>query len=172
VFESGKVVAFHGRAFLPADQDDKWLCAGGSNKKVLFLTGEPRPGCSIVIVENYVDAILAWQCESTHCYIALGGLSWQPEWADRIAEARPRGVLVWLDNDGVGCPNEETYHLWRAEWLEKARTRGADMARLKCPEPRGPKIANDLLAAGVRASIYRWPNGTPMRADMGSELMK
>jgi hypothetical protein len=125
-----------------------------------------------VIVENYVDAILAWQVEPACCYIPLGGLSWQPEWTQQIAQARPRGTLIWLDNDGVGCPNEETYRLWRAEWLEKARARGADMARVKPPEPRGPQIANELLGAGVRASVYRWPAGTPMRADIGSELMK
>lgn len=39
------------------------------------------------------------------------------------------------------------------------------------PEPHGPQIANDLLQAGVRASVYRWPAGTPAKADLGWALM-
>jgi hypothetical protein len=35
-----------------------------------------------------------------------------------------------------------------------------------------PKIANDLLAAGVRASVYVWPKGTPPKADLGYLLME
>jgi hypothetical protein len=40
------------------------------------------------------------------------------------------------------------------------------------PEPKGPAIANELLAAGVRASVYRWPHGTPAKMDLGAALMQ
>lgn len=179
VFSGGKVVAFHGRAFRPEDQDTKWLCAGGSDKCVLFLAGVLRPHCTIVIVENFVDAILAWQCEPiTTCYVALGGLSWQPEWTARIAQARPAGALIWLDHDLAG--NGSRYHhremleAWRVEMIARRAADPKLAARPfpPDPEPRAPKIANDLLAVGIRTHIYEWPRGSAWKADIGSELMK
>lgn len=174
----GTIVAFHGRAFRPEDQDTKWLCAGGSDKRVLFVAGVLRPHCTVVIVENYVDAILAWQVEPAGCYIPLGGLSWQPEWTARIAEARPRGALIWLDHDLAGngsCwHHQEMLEAWRVE-MEQRRAADPKLAARPFPpdpEPRAPKIANELLAAGIRTHIYEWPKGSAWKADIGSELMK
>lgn len=178
VFDGAKVVAFHGRAFRPEDQDTKWLCAGGSDKRVLFVAGVLQPGCTVVIAENFVDAILAWQCEPAACYIALGGLSWQPEWTARIAEYRPRGALVWLDHDLAGngsrWHHREMLAAWRVEMEQRraANPRLAAMPFPPDPEPRAPRIANELLAAGIRTHIYEWPKGTPWKQDIGSELIK
>ena len=80
---------------------------------------------------------------------------------DRRRVARPGRVVVWLDHDLAG--NGSRYHyaeliaLWRAK----------NPAAQHVPEPRGPRIANDLLAAGVRASVYAWPKHTPLKADIG-----
>jgi hypothetical protein len=177
--DGGTIAAFHGRAFLPADQDDKWLCAGGSDKGVLFVAGAVRPGCLVVIVENYVDAILAWQCDSAACYVAIGGASiWRPEWTSRIAQARPKGALIWLDHDLAG--NGSRYHqremliAWRKS-MEARRAANPRLAALPFPPdptPRAPKIANELLAAGVRTTIYEWPKGTSWKQDIGAELMR
>ena len=93
--------------------------------------------------------------------VAGGGASWQPEWTTQLAQRRPGRVVVWLDHDLAG--NGSRYHyaeliaLWRAK----------NPAAQHVPEPRGPRIANDLLAAGVRASVYEWPRGTPLKADIG-----
>ena len=47
VFDGGfRVVAFHGRAYLPDDTDAKWLTAGGSSKQVLFNIDLVRPGAT------------------------------------------------------------------------------------------------------------------------------
>ena len=165
VFDHGRVVAFHGRAYLPDDTEAKWLSAGGSNKHVLFNVELVRPGATVVICENFVDCILAMQAEPTLVAVAGGGASWQPEWTTQLAQRRPGRVVVWLDHDLAG--NGSRYH--QAELI--ALWRAKNPAAQHTPEPRGPKIANDLLAAGVRASVYEWPRGTPLKADIGYLLM-
>lgn len=166
VWASGRIVAFHGRAYRPDDTDAKWLTSGGSDKRVLFGADLLRPGATVITCENFVDAILAMQVEPQIVAVAGGGASWQERWTQQLAASRPRHVLVWLDNDLVGCPNTET----RRELLRRWRIEHPDA--LRAPEPKGPQIANELLAAGVKASVYQWPAGTPPKADIGWALMK
>lgn len=175
---SGRCVAFHGRAYLPDDDGPKWLSASGSDKRTLFVVGVLEPGCTVVVCENYADAILAYQVEPSACYIPIGGLSWQVAWTDQIAAARPAQVLVWLDHDLSG--NGSRYHvvellaLWRAD-IEARRAANPALAARPFPNPpipRGPKIANDFLAIGVKARRYEWPRGTPLKADIGWALMQ
>lgn len=157
---AGQIVGFYGRAFEPNDTGPKWLGASGTDKSHLFLAGPLASGCTLVIVENYVDAILARQAAPEVAYAACGGATWRDAWTAQIAAQRPARVLVWLDNDLAGCPNPATYAALRTTWL-------AAHPGKTPPEPRGPKIANDLLAAGVRASVYAWPKHTPLKADIG-----
>jgi hypothetical protein len=166
VFVDGRVTAFHGRAYLPGDNDEKWLTAGGSSKQVLFGVDLLRPGATVIICENYVDAILAMQAAPEVVAIAGGGASWQSEWTAQIAASKPARVLVWLDHDLIGCPNRETYRALLTDW------RISHPDALRSPKPRGPQIANDLLTAGVRASLYDWPRGSPAKADVGWALMQ
>ena len=166
VFASGKVVAFHGRAYLPSDTDKKWLTAGGSSKQVLFGAELLRPGATILIVENFVDAILAMQAATDVVAVAGGGASWQPEWTAQIATSRPARALIWLDHDLAGNGSRWHHHELLTAW------RAAHPDAKHTPEPRGPKIANDLLVAGVRASLYEWPKGSPAKADIGWALMR
>jgi hypothetical protein len=165
VFEAGRVVAFHGRAYLPEDHDAKWLTAGGSSKQVLFNLDLVQVGSTVVIAENFVDAILAMQVEPSIVAVAGGGASWQPHWTEQLAERRPARVVVWLDHDLAG--NGSRYHY--AELVRVWREKNPQAQH--APEPRGPQIANDLLAAGLRASVYEWPSGTPLKADIGWALM-
>lgn len=166
VYQAGRVVAFHGRAYLPGDNDAKWLSAGGSSKQVLFGADLLRVGAMVIIVENFVDAILAMQAAPGVVAVAGGGASWQSEWTVQIAASKPARVLVWLDHDLAG--NGSRYH--HGELL--AAWKAAHPAARHEPQPRGPQIANDLLAAGVRASLYEWPRGTPPKADVGWALMQ
>ena len=170
---NGQIVGFYGRAFDPNDQGPKWLGASGSDKSHLFLTGALEAGCTLAIVENYVDAILAAQAKPDVVWAAVGGATWRDEWTAQIAQACPGQVIVWLDHDLAG--NGSRYHhaalvaLWRAG-IEARRAANPELAQRpwpSVPEPRGPKIANDLLAAGVRASVYAWPKHTPLKADIG-----
>lgn len=164
VFDGGKVVAFHGRAYLPDDDDAKWLTAGGSSKQVLFNADKLRAGATVVICENFIDTLLVMQAASEVVAVAGGGASWQPEWTAQIAASRPAQVLCWLDNDLVGCPNQETYQHLLSEW------KAAHPEATYTPEPNGPKIANALLEAGVQARVYQWRTGTPPKADVGWAL--
>lgn len=164
VFASGTVVAFHGRAYLADDTDAKWLTAGGSSKQVLFGADLLRPGATVVICENFVDAILAMQVEPSLVVVAGGGASWQQTWTVQIASSRPKQVLVWLDHDLAG--NGSRYHY--RELLDEWQRRNPNARH--APEPRGPQIANDLIAAGARAYLYEWPRGTPAKADIGWAL--
>lgn len=166
VFSRGRIVAFHGRAYRDDDADAKWLSAGGSSKQVLFnadaLIGNP----TVVICENFVDAILVMQSEPSLVAVAGGGANWRQEWTDQIAQARPKHVLVLLDNDLAGFPNLETYAHLRAQWER-------EHPDVKPPEPRGPKIASSLLAAGVRSVRGpNWPAGTPPKYDIGQDLAR
>jgi phage/plasmid primase-like uncharacterized protein len=165
-FSQGKLVALEGRAFHPDDTGAKWICATGSNKRVLFNADLLKPGCTVIICENKTDALLVMQAAPDVVAVAGGGASWQDAWTAQIAQSKPKQVLVWLDNDGPGCPNAETYRAFVADWKQKHPQ--AD----RIPEPNGPKIANALLEAGVKASVYQWPNGTPAKADIGMALMR
>lgn len=175
---AGRCVALHGRAYQPDDTDAKWLTAGGSSKQHLFVAGQLRPGCIAVIVENYVDAILASERAPEAVYVALGGAAWQEAWTQQLVLAQPRQVLVWLDHDLAG--NGSRYHATDllASWRRSVEARRATDPALAArpfpnpPEPRGPKIANDLLAAGVRSQLYVWPKGSPLKADLGYALMQ
>lgn len=163
VFDGDRVVAFHGRAFLPGDDDAKWLTSGGSRKDVLYNAQLLRPGAFVIIAENMIDCLLAMQCDPTCVAISSGGVNWRDEWTAQIAASRPEQVLVWLDNDLVGNPNQRTYRALAAQWRRERQ--------IEPPEPRGPKIANDLLAAGLNARCYQWPASTPAKYDLGSALM-
>jgi hypothetical protein len=79
--------------------------------------------------------------------------------------SQPAAVIVWLDNDLAGWPNEPTYARLRAAWL---RERGVEP-----PAPRGPQIGQALLDAGVRrVRGPHWPLSTPAKADLGWALMR
>lgn len=165
VFAHGELVALHGRAFLPGDEDAKWLTSGGSRKDVLYGADDLRPGCTVVVCENLVDSLLARQRRPDVVVVASGGVSWSEAFTQQLVAARPKHVLVWLDNDLAGAPNEPTYHALRAAWLR-------ERPGTTPPEPKGPQIANDLLAAGIKASVYQWPAGTPPKMDLGAVLMQ
>jgi hypothetical protein len=166
VFAGDRLVALHGRAFLPGDDDAKWLSAGGSRKDVLYGAHLLRPGATVVICENFVDSLLAQQAEPSVVAVAGGGVSWQDTWTAQIAASRPRHVLVWLDHDLVGNGSRYHHDELVEEWFRR------NPRATSAPEAKGPQIANALLKAGVRASVYQWPSGTPLRADLGWVLMK
>lgn len=175
VYDGGQVVALHGRAYRPGDTDAKWLTSGGSRKDALFNAGALRPGATVIVCENMVDCLLAQEAEPGVVAVAGGGVGWRDAWTAQIAASRPRHVLVWLDNDLVGCPNPETRHTLLAQWRREMAARvaaGTIPTAPAPPEPHGPQIANALLAAGVRASVYHWPAGTPPKADLGWALMQ
>lgn len=175
--EGGRMVGIRGRALAGG-----WLTGSGS-ASILYGLEDLRPGCDLVICENMIDRLLAEQ-ESGCCALApTNGVAvlrhLKPEWLAAIVRARPRQVLVWLDHDLAG--NGSRYHQremverWRAGIAER---RAADPARYigipwpEPPTPAGPLVANQLLAAGLRARLYDWPRGTPFGHDLGDVVVE
>lgn len=175
VFDSGQVVAFHGRAFLSGDDDAKWLTSGGSRKDVLYNAHLLTPGATVIICENLVDCLLAMQARDVIA-VAGGGVAWRDDWTQQIAASHPQLVLVALDNDLAGWPNEPTRCALLRAWGYEMQARlaaGTIRAMPTPPKPNGPRIASALLAAGVRhVTGPNWPTGTPPKYDLGSDLIR
>ncbi len=168
----GQIVGLRGRATHPADDGPKWLTASTS-ASVLMGLGDVTPGSVVVWCENLVDRLLAAASDARAVYVASGGVSWRDEWLDELAARQPRHILIFFDNDLAGCPSDRAYTEGRAAWLATMQERMAT-GRIRslppAPEPRGPKLANDLLKRGVPASVHRWPNDRPLHWDLGSEV--
>lgn len=176
---AGQVRAIRGRSLLsPPCCGDSWMSMAGS--EVLLwepaTNGAPLPGPAvleqIIICENPVDAMLAWQ-EGVYAVAGTGGAgTWRDEWTARLVELAPKSVVVWYDNDLAGCPNQETYWGQVSRWWDKMRQRQAEGAIKnlppKAPEPNGPKVANRLLKAGIKARCFHWPSGTAPGYDLGA----
>lgn len=183
VIEGGQIVGFRGRREKPcrcADecicpcQCDKWISAGGTTAR-LWGVDLLRPGASVIIAENPVDAMLAMQQDSSIVAVAgtAGASTWRDEWSQAIASSRPAVVLVWYDNDLAGSPNQETYRAELGVWLRTMQQR-MEAGKIReippAPRPSGPKVVQSLISAGVRASAYEWPAGTAAKADLGGLL--
>lgn len=140
VFSGESLVALRGRAFLPSDTDDKWLCAAGS-RTVLYGADSLAAGRVVIVTEAPYSAILASQQRPDLAAVAgtAGASCWREQWTRQIAESDPAWCLVWFDNDEAGRVN-------------------------------GAKVASQLEAAGLRATLYRWPTGTPEHRDLADEL--
>ena len=172
--EGGRIAGIAGRAFLPADTGPKWL-TGSCSTLILHGLDTIEPGDMVIWVENRVDRLLVLEERPDARCIASGGLTWRPEWLDAIAARKPRAALVWFDNDVSGCPSSAEYIRGKAAWLAKMRSQVKAGKIAQIPpfqEPRGPVIANELLKRGVKASVYRWANGTPEHQDIGSVIVQ
>lgn len=163
VYLDGQIVGFRGRAI--ACDCPKWLTAGGS-QTVLWGLEVVKPGSTVIVCENIVDAALSMQVEPSIVAVAstAGAGTWRPEWTTRLAQLRPELVLIWLDHDLAGNDSRWHHAEMVAEWHAK------NPKAKHPPAANGPRIANELLAAGIRTSLYEWPKGTPFRADIGWAL--
>lgn len=164
IFVSGQIVALRGRAI---DCDcPKWLSAAGS-QVALYNQDLLQPGADVIVCENHVDALLAMQDSGVIAVAGTGGAAtWKQEWTEAIVASSPRRVIVWYDNDLAGQPNAETLRAELFAW------RQAHPDGWRAPQPNGPKVANALRDAGINATLYHWPAGTPAKADVGWALMQ
>jgi hypothetical protein len=175
--QDNRIVGFRGRAYLPHDDGPKWLTAS-SSELVLMGLDQVQPGSTVVWCENLVDRLLAAEREPKAVYLASGGLTWHDAWLDDLARRRPAHVLIWFDHDLSGNSSPVHHDTWIAAWRDEMQRRRDTNPRLAerpfpaPPQPRGPKLANELLARGVRASVYRWPAFTPRGADLGWALLQ
>lgn len=156
LFEKGAIVGLRGRNV--NTHGPKWISATGT-RHVLWGLEYVQPGSVVWICENYVDAAWLAQDHPDMCAVALGGATtWRFEWALRLADKKPRLVIVALDNDLAGQAQGKMYDNLRAQW----RAAHPDLV-----EPvwlNGPRIANDLLAVGLTVRLFRWPEHAPAKA--------
>lgn len=171
------IVGLTGRAIDPDDDGPKWLTSSFSDLSHLFGLEQVQPASEVIICENRIDACLACQLEPDVATVAVGGAVWHSHWTEQLAARKPRRVLVWLDHDLAGNGSRWHERELLAEWRAKVDARRAANPELAKrpyptpPTPRGPSIANDLIAAGIRAEVYTWPRNSPLHRDLGAELM-
>jgi hypothetical protein len=189
MLQNGKPVAFRGRSIATCEHK-KWLStAMGGRPPILFNGGVLLPAGSrarvsdydltdsagaycqgrvLLVVENPVDCILLESVGA--CAVAtLGVTMWTRErpWTQLLKVARPRQVVVLYDHDlpGNGPANPREYTRMIEDW--KANHNDAEP-----PLSNGLRLANELNEAGVPASVFHWPESTPLKADVGWAIEK
>lgn len=175
LWRGDNIIGIVARAYLPQDDGPKWLAASFSDISSLYNIESVTPGSTVIVCENRVDALLAQERDSRAIPVAIGGARWQEEWTQALIARQPRKVIVWLDNDLAGCPNARAYDTGINEWRRKMEQRlnaGQIRAIPPEPQPRGPKIANELARAGLNATVYHWRASAAYRADLGALVME
>ncbi len=151
LFAGGRCVGFRGRSTGCACP--KWLSPGGS--RMVLYNAHDVTGKLLWVVENPVDALLLEAYDARCAAVAtLGVTIWTDEYTELVRPARK--VVVAYDAD---APGNGGGRAGREAWL-------ATHDRLI--EPNGVKLVNRLLAAGIRAVLFPWPEGTPVHTDIGA----
>jgi len=140
VYENGRLVGLKGRAVLPQDTDAKWLQSAGS-KPALFGAEMLTRGCSLIVTEAPFSAML-----------------WMQRRPDIPAVASSQGASTWLPG--------WTERIAAVKPKQVLVVYDHDDAGLA----NGVKVTNDLLTAGLHVTLYRWPAGTPMKADLADAV--
>lgn len=162
--DDGRLACLRGR--LP----DKggWMSPAGWRLAELPLYNLRRawPGCTLVIVENAVDALLLSRHYESRgaAAVAVATLSvtyWADAWDAALLAVKPARVLVVYDNDlaGNGITDEALRTAEQEAWRQK---RGHEP-----PPARGPLVAQRIRRLGIHAHVYEYPPGTPVGADPG-----
>lgn len=159
--------------------DLKWITVAGT-RAWLWNSDNLREaqGRYIIAAENPIDGILCSQAYPD-CYPLAGTAgagTWRPEWTQMIHAARPKGVLIWYDNDLIGNPTEQTLETMIAEWIAKQASGGHIPSESQIAHERtkamAPKIAESLRALGTPARAYEWAEGTRPKMDAGAYLIE
>lgn len=142
----------------------KWLAPGGTQLDLYSLYNDQAltPGCVVWIVENPIDALLLTERTDFVGVATYSTTYWRDPWTEALRAVSPELVVIAFDNDIPGNGGGVNRPQLVREWLRTHRT---------VPEPRGPKLANTLIKAGLPAVLYDWPAGTPNKFDIGSLLV-
>lgn len=144
----------------------KWLSPVGS-ELTLYNAHKLQPGLDVVVIcENPVDALLVRQEWEGVAVATLGVSVWKDYYTGLLLQAAPQQVVVWYDND---VPGQATNPRIIADWKAERRARGLPDDETKFLA--GIALANKLLAAGLNATFYRWPDNARDGADLG-EMFK
>jgi hypothetical protein len=157
---AGQIIALRGRAIRP-DQKPKWATMTGSETTLFNLPSAGR-GRIAWVIENMVDALMVMQQHRDYDAFAptTGVSTWRSEWTQALAAAKYELVVVAYDNDLPGQPSPSIRQRLLDAWQ-------AEHPGMKPPDANGPKVANELLRAGVNVVLYEWPGFAPAKADIG-----
>ena len=123
-----------------------------------------QAGAVLWIVENPIDALKMTE-NGMYAVATLGVTVWRPDWTRVIKDAQPALVIVCYDHDLAGNGANSA-----AEYAEMVRLWREKNAGGNVPIPNGVRLANELNGAGVLTRLYKWPKGTPLKADIGDLL--
>jgi hypothetical protein len=156
--EQGRIIGMRGRA--QNGSGPKWVNAPGTGA---YLYPLPELGEKKVlwIVENMIDALLIMQmCPEYDAAAPTTGVStWRDDWTQAIAAMNYEMVIIAYDNDLPGQATGKMRVQLEREW----KLNHPDQ---QPPQPNGPKVANELLRAGVNAMLFEWIDA-PAKADIG-----
>lgn len=88
-----------------------------------------------------------------------------------VTEAPLSAILAMQESDVAAVAGTAGASCWKPEWtaaIAAAKPAWA-LAWFDCDDTgqrNGIKVVNQLLAAGIRARLYRWPEGTPDKHDL------
>jgi hypothetical protein len=172
IVRGDEMLGIRGRAHHRLDDGAKWISATGTQTWLCGLENV-RAGDEVIWCESLADRLLGLQQAPKYQFVASGGLTWQAEWLQQLAAARPRYVLVWFDHDLSGNGSPYYADEWRAQWTADVlgRRKNANMPMPSPPTPRGPRLVRELQALGITASLYDWPATAAHKSDMGDVLM-
>lgn len=170
--------AFRGRA-MSCNCDPKWLTLIGSQAWLwgFYHVLRRAEGKRLIIGENPVDCMLAMQAMPDVLAVAstAGAGTFPDAWIDLIVAAKPKSVLVWLDNDLIGNPTPQTREYLVNRWINKMRVKGVEptpqMIEHQRTKAMAPKLVTALQAKGIPARAKVWNEGTKPRQDMGQYLI-
>lgn len=161
IYQEGKLVDLRGRSYETADDFPKWMGAKGSHAA---LDGwddlEQARGKVVVLVEAPLSRRLVMQEEPNWIAVAgtCGAGTWRDLWTEALVRARPKGVLIWLDNDLAGVPNREASLFGLTRHLQRSPEKPV-------PVPNGTKRLEEFRQAGLSCQVYRWASGSKYGAD-------
>jgi predicted RNA-binding Zn-ribbon protein involved in translation (DUF1610 family) len=142
----------------------KWLATAGWDyeRAPLYNQDALRSGAVVWIVENPIDALIVGE-QTPYIGVATYSVSyWRDAWTAALREARPELIVVAYDQDLPGNGGAQRRREFERVWL-------ADPKHKAVPRPNGIRLVNDLLRAGLPATLFDWGRAEN-KMDIGSLL--
>ncbi len=180
IIQNGELVMIRGRAI---DCDcPKWLPAAGASPSEidLILVDQVQEGDIVLVVENYVDALLVNETTDYKAVCTLSTSYWYPHWQQQLIERNPALVIPAFDGDVAGnggtpsqvreaarkrvakklkCAIEDVTVTkldmnargWNVKWVNHV-AKGTE----RIPMPAGVKLNNELTKDNVPSALLKW----------------
>lgn len=141
------------------------LIARQRGLRPLFVSLSENPIDALLIEQHLLDSFPRGAVDAVGTAI-LSVSNYKDEWADLIAAADPRVIVVWLDNDPQGQAIGATRTRLLASYRQSHGGQEPPVVGM------GMRWVNELRARRVNAHLLRWPDipEVPAKADPGWAL--